>query len=93
MGNYYFLNIKEYDLWSVLLIDFKTDDSVVVSMITLEDESLLSSLEIITNIGEEVYENSDEVRYVIDPTHEELVQIINNKLFNPISTFRKINRR
>lgn len=90
-NDYYFLNINEHGLWSVILIDNNSSDSIIVSMISSGDEGILKAVNKVTSLEEQKDEDGEIINYIIDPSEAELFQLIDQGLFQPISTLHKTN--
>jgi hypothetical protein len=88
----YFLNIKEHEYWSVLLVQILEGDSAKVLMLKPDDESVLSAIQNITSLKKIEDNNEDILYYVIDPSPKELEQLVNGNLFSPISTLYRIGK-
>lgn len=87
------MNINEYGLWSVILIEFIAEETAIVSMISSDDEAAMFELQKITPIETIQDDDGEILNYVIDPEPKELSQLIDNKLFSSVSTFHKIEHQ
>lgn len=60
-------------------------------MISSGDEGILKAVNKVTSLEEQKDEDGEIINYIIDPSEAELFQLIDQGLFQPISTLHKTN--
>jgi hypothetical protein len=91
-NNTYFLNTHDPDKKNWVVIMSKAEkNALIVSMISLKDSSVLNKLKNITSVKETKDANGKVTDCILNPTDDEFRKILNQHLFIPIDTLRKVN--
>lgn len=89
MENYYIINQKkEKKEWS-LLIGERRKDSLFVSWVNLDNDTILTKMKAITKV-KEVIEDGKVEKYVLSPSAKEFSEILKSGALIPIASFKKV---
>jgi len=88
-NNYYFLSSREDNGWNVVVVEPKSGDRVTIMMLYVDNTDKLARIQKIVKLKEIKKDDGDTDYYLTNPTKEQLVQLLDQGLFEEIVTLRR----
>ena len=89
---YYFLNLKDDNLWTTVLVEHLKDSQLLVSLIDAESDTILYKINDVTQLDTINSEDGEPIYFMVNPDHAELKDLVNTGDFSQQYTFVRIDK-
>lgn len=88
---YYFLNLKENNLWTTALMEHLNDNQLLVSLIDAESDTVLHKINDVTQLDTINSDEGEPIYFIVNPVHAELKELVKKGAFSQQYTFIRIS--